>query len=325
MKKTIKSLVKDKFDYDILALAPYIDEQSENLDVELINQSLFMSKLNIMSGVKGSEKIKMLADDLVLQDAESCGWAASGGMVFTDKTISNMRIKFQEEYCNENLNGAWTQMKNKIGANVQDLENPFGDVIMGFKAMQIKKAMQDLLVNGDTTSGTPNLAFFDGLSKKLTADALVLSANSVQTSITDLNAFGIFKEVSAKIPTVLRSTGTEVEIVCGEESAQSVINNIWNDKDYNAVLEFQTNDAGELWFPLPTTTYTVRVLPQLNGTEKVFAIPYSYVSVAVDGESDESNIEVKYNETDELLRISNKFRLGVEYIRPEYFVKLVLA
>ena len=96
-------------------------------------------------------------------------------------------------------------------------------------------------------------------------------------------------------------------------------------KDYNAVLEFNTNEAGELWFTLPTTTYEVRVLPQLNGTEYVYAIPYSYVSIAVDGTNDEEQIEVKYNDTDEQLRVSTKFRLGVQYIYPEYFTKLVLS
>ena len=125
-KKTIRSYVKDKFDYDIDELAPYVDEQNEEILEELQTDSIFMGRCNIMTGVKGSEKIKMLSSTLTLQEASSCGWNAEGGVVFTDKTISNQRLKFQEEYCNEDLNGYWTQMKNKIGANIQDMENPFG-------------------------------------------------------------------------------------------------------------------------------------------------------------------------------------------------------
>ena len=41
--------------------------------------------------------------------------------------------------------------------------------------------------------------------------------------------------------------------------------------------------------------------------------------------TDEDGIEMKYNETEEELRVSSKFRIGIEYVMSEYFVKLELA
>jgi hypothetical protein len=315
-KKTIRTFVQDRFDYDIDALAPYVDEQNEDILQELLVDSLFMGRCNIMSGVKGSEKIKMLASTLILQEAATCGWSPEGGMVFTDKTISNLRIKFQEDYCNEDLNGAWTQMKNRIGANLQDMENPFGDVIIAYKIMQLRKAIQDLLLNGDTTSLNAQLAFMDGLVKQWKADALV-------TAVTrGANDFATLKAIADATPLEVRANNIDHEVICDELLMQGAIDWAWNNKDFNALITFTRNSAGELEFVLPTTTTRFRSVAQLAGTSDAFLVSYPFISIAVDGDKDEEGIEVKYNETDEKLRVGSKFRLGTTYVFPQYFKKL---
>lgn len=318
-KRTIKTFVKDKFDYDVSALDAYVDEQSDEILSALLEDSLFMSRCNVMTGVKGSEKIKMLASTLVLQSAATCGWNASGGVVFTDETITNERLKFQEEYCNESLNGAWTQMKNKIGANIQDLENPFADVIVAYKIKELKRAIQALLINGDTGSLNPNLAFFDGLRKKLSADAAVIQV------ATGANDFATLLAMSRAIPSEVKSNMIDHEVLCDMALMQGAIDYVFTNKDFNALLAWEENEAGELTFILPTTTTKFRALPELAGTGEAYAIPYPYVSVAVDGDSDEEGVEVKYNDHDEKLRVGAKFRLGVQYVFPAYFARLVPA
>lgn len=318
-KKNIPQFVKDKFDYDVSGLDPYIDEQSDEILQALLEDSLFMSRCNVMTGVKGSEKIKMLSSSIVLQSAATCGWNASGGVVFTDETITNERLKFQEEYCNETLNGAWTQMKNKIGANIQDLENPFADVIVAYKIKETKRAIQALLLNGDTLSLNANLAFFDGLVKLWDADAALLTAT------VGANDFESLLNVSRAIPSEIKSNMIDHEVLCDIVLMQGAIDYVFTNKDFNALLAWEENEAGELTFVLPTTTTKFRAVPELSGTGKAYAVPYPYVSVAVDGDSDEEGVEVKYNEHDEKLRVGAKFRLGVKYVYPEYFVKLVAA
>ena len=315
-KKTIKSIVKDKFDYDIDALAPYIDEQNEEILQELQTDSLFMGRCNIMTGVKGSEKIKMLASDLTLQAASTCGWNASGGMIFTDETITNLRLKFQEEYCNEDLNGAWTQMKNKIGANIQDMENPFGDVIIGYKVTQVKNAIQNLILLGDTDSLNDQLAFFDGLVKLWTADVLVTEV------ARGANDFDTLKALADATPLEVHSNNIDHEVICDELLMKGAIDWAWNEKDFNALIDYTRNSAGELEFVLPTTTTKFRSVKQLAGTSEAFLVSYPFISIAVDGDADEEGVEVKYNDTDETLRVGAKFRLGVQYVFPQYFKKL---
>lgn len=319
-KRTIEKFVKDKFDYDVSGLPDYVDEQNNELNMALVEDSQFISKCNVMTGVKGERAIEILSSTVTTQAASTCGWNASGGVVFTDVEVTNRRLKVQEAYCGEDLNGKWTQMKNAIGANLQDLTNPFGDVIIAYKTKQLKKVMQDQILLGDTGSGDANLAHFDGLVKLWNADGSLVEVPT-NTTITSSNAFDNLKAIALAIPTELRSMGVNVEILCGEETAQACIDQIWNDKDYNGTLAFDTNEAGELTFMLPTTTYTVRVLPQLNGTANIFAVPYNYIAVAVDGTSDEDGMSLEYATEAQELRLDVKYRLGVNYIFPEYFVK----
>ena len=325
MAKSIPKQLKEKFDYTVSGLADYVDEQNDTIVGELTEGALFMARCNIMTGVKGAEEIKMYTDNLVLQTASTCGWNASGGVTFTDKVINNVRLKFQEDYCNETLNGKWTQLKNKIGANVQDLESPFADVMIAGKLAELKTAIQNLLILGDTASGNSQLVFFDGLTKQLKADGGIVTTTTLQTAITSANAYDILLEMERAIPSELDANGVLVEIVCGKETAQKALDQVWNDKDYNAYVTWDKNEAGELSYVLPNSTTTVRVLPQLNGTDEVYTLPYQYISVAVDGDSDEEGISIKYNENDEKLRVSTKFRLGITYIMSQYFGKLALT
>jgi len=100
---------KHEFDYDVSDLGTYVDEQSEEVMQDLINAGNIKSRINVMQNVKGSEEIKLINSDPSLQAASSCGWNASGGMILTDVSISTVRVKIQEEYCNENLNETWAQ------------------------------------------------------------------------------------------------------------------------------------------------------------------------------------------------------------------------
>ena len=141
MAKSIKKQLKEKFDYTVDGLTDYVNEQNPDIVGKLTEGALFMSRCNIMTGVKGAEEIKLFTDNLVLQTASTCGWNASGGVTFTDKTITNKRLKFQEAYCNETLNGKWTQLRNKVGANVQDLDNPFAETKIEYSPPKLIKCL----------------------------------------------------------------------------------------------------------------------------------------------------------------------------------------
>lgn len=318
---------KHEFDYDVRDLGEYVDEQSETVMQDLINEGNIKSRINIMQNVKGKEEIKLINSSPSLQAAASCGWSAEGGMILTDETITTVRVKIQEEYCNENLNETWAQMMNAIGANVQDEVPPtFADAMLVYYQMRAQELDENLMVNGDTTSLDSNLTHYDGFAKLWDNDADLNVYYSTETAITASNGFDILKGLFNQVPTVVkRHAGTVgAEIWCGYETARACIDQVYTDKDYLGRLEF-TEENGEIVFTLPTTNMTVRSIPQLDGTSKVYQVCSGYMFYGTDLENDKDGFTWKYSDYDEKLRFSVKWRSGVQYVFPAYFTRLRLT
>lgn len=322
--KSLKERIKDKFNYDVSALPAYIDEQSGEIIQDLLFDSGFTARINVLQNVKGSQTIKLLNSNIALQSVASCTMSDDGTITFDGKNITTKRLGIQASICNEELESTWAQMLLAIGANAQDREMPLEAVILAYITKQIKKKNQDLIFNGDTASVNPDLVHYDGLVKQWTADSDLISATTTETEITTANAYDLAKLVYTNIPHVLFDNGVNVEIITGRDTADKILSQIYADKDYSAIIDVQRTGS-EISFTLPTTGITVRSYPQLTGQEVMFAVPYNYVFFGTDVDSDFDGVSVKYLEDDEKLRISNKMRSGIQYVYPDYFTKLVLT
>ncbi len=324
---SFKEIIKQEFDYDVDELDPYVDEQSPEIMEDLINASNLKSRVSVMDNVKGSKLIKIKTSQPSLQAAEACGWTPDGGIILTDVTLTTVRVKIQEEYCNEDLNDTWAQIENAAGANAQDESAPnFADTMIRYYIQRANELDENLMMNGDTASTDPNLVYYDGWVKRfLASDEMQKYYTSVTetTGFTSANAYTLLKGLDGVIPTVVKRHRATVglEIIVGYETAQKCIDQIWNDKDYNAKLEF-TDVDGELSFILPATTTRVRSVPSLDGTNYAFAVPYKYMFYGTDLKNDMDGFKFSYNETEELLRFSVKWRSGVNWIFPSYFARV---
>jgi len=322
--KNLKEIVKDKYSWDVTALPAYVDEQNEEIYSDLLYSSGLTSRINVLEGVKGSQTIKLLNGDMALQSATNCTYTDDGSIVFDGVDISTKRLYVQQSLCNENLIDTWAQMLLAIGANRQDRDMPREDIITAYLIKKSRKKNQDLMFLGDTGSGNADLVHYDGYVKLWDADASLVSATTTETAITSANGFDIAKTVFNAIPTVLFENESNVEIITGYTEARAIIDQVYADKDFASSIEV-TEDGSEISFILPTTNVRVRSYTQLNGLEKMYAVPYNYMFFGTDVESDIDGLEVKYLEESDKLRLSNKWRSGIQYVYPEYFVKLVLT
>lgn len=325
-RQTFAEVIKQEFDYDVDELEPYVDEQSSDIMEDLINESKLKSRINVMKDVKGKKKIKLKSSTPTLQAAESCGWTPEGGIILTDVEIENTRVKIQEEYCNEDLNDTWAQIENAAGANAQDETPPnFADTMIRYYVLRANELDENLMMLGDTDSTDDNLVFYDGFLKRWLADTTINKYYSTQTTLTASNSFAEFQALDRAIPTIVKRHRATVglEIICGYEAAQKVIDNIFEDKDYLGKLDF-TDVDGELSFILPTSTTRVRSIHSLDGTDHVFAVPYKYMFYATDLTNDMDGFKFVYDETEEKLRFGVKWRSGVQYVFSKYFTRLRL-
>ena len=74
VRNTLKATFgKQNFDYDVSDLGAYVDEQSMDVMENLVNEGNLKSSINVMTGVKGKEEIKLISSTPSLQAAASCG------------------------------------------------------------------------------------------------------------------------------------------------------------------------------------------------------------------------------------------------------------
>jgi hypothetical protein len=264
---------------------------------------------------------------LALQSGEGCLVNDDGTITFDGKNIETKRLRVQTSLCNDTLNDTWAQLLLSIGANQQDRDLPLQDVLTAYIVKMTKKKNQDLMFNGVASGLGTDLSWYDGFVTKWDADASLVNVTTLQTAITNANAFDIAMEVYNGIPTELFDNGVNVEIILGRATANKILAQIYADKDYNALLDV-TEEGSELSFTLPTTNIKVRSYPQMNtvaNQSKMFAVPYDYMFFGTDLSSDIDGLTVKYLEEAEKIRIRNQFRSGVQYVYSNYFVKLTLT
>ncbi len=326
--KNLKERIKDKFGgYDVINLPAYIDEQSADIYADLLYSSGLTSRINVLENVKGSQTIKLLNSDLALESGAECAstFDENNAIVFDGKDIVTKRLMVGTELCNDTLEDTWAQLLLSIGANRQDRDLPLEDVLTAYIIKMTKKKNQDLMFLGDEDSLNGNLSHYDGFIKLWEAvGSGVISASSTETAITSANAFDLAKLVYDNIPSVLFDNGANVEIITGRVEANAILTQIYNDKDYASNIDV-SYEGSEMSFILPTTNITVRTYPQLNGLGKMFACPYTYMFFGTDLLSDTEGLTVKFLEEAEKLRLRNLFRSGVQFVYPDYFVKLVLG
>jgi len=327
-KNVLKAIFgKIEMDYDIDELGAFVEDKSTEVMHDLLNDSNLKTRMNVMQNVKGSELIKIINSKPTLQSAAACGWTPEGGMILTDKTIKTYPLKIQEVYCNENLNETWAQMMNAIGANVQNTVPPtFADALIVYYQKQANILDENLIINGDTASLDVDLLHYDGFIKQWNNDVLVKVYDSLETAITDANAFAIAKGLVASIPTKVKRhrDAVTLEVLVGYETAQKIINNIHNTKDYNAFIP-TTEEDGSITFILPTTNITFRSIQQLDETDVMVAAPHKYMFYATDLSSDIDGFTWKYSDYEDELRFGVKWRSGIAYIFSDTFTRLVLA
>jgi len=332
VKQKFHARLKDEFDFDVSNIGAYVDEQSEDILVALIEGGSLVSRVQVMEGVKGSEKIKLLEMDTPLQSAENCGKTPDGNIIFHDKTISSVPVKIDMSTCNKTLKSTWAQILLSLGKRAEKEDLPLDDVIAAFVIKRGRLKNQDIMFKGDTASANPDLVHYDGYIKKWKADPLI-PAQTFAGPTTAANAFARYVQVANAASSKLLDNGIKPELIMPRAEAKKIVANIWADKDYNALLNVKEEGA-EMSFELPTTNITVRTYSQLaEGTltevganaPEVYLVPYEFMFFATDLEGDIDEFWLKYEEIQEKLFFGAEWGSGVEYVYPEYFGKIVLT
>lgn len=305
---SIKKYVKSNFDYDVNGLAPYVDDQREDLIHRSVTEAQTLSYIAVQQGIKGTEDLKLLNDSIVYQ-AGDCSMSPSGDTIFTDRQISVETIGYLKRFCQKDLAGFWTQLALRPGAMAEDKTLPFEQILINYLLELHAFELEKLIWQGNKATGSGNLAFMNGFNSFLTvANGCVDLNTSGATSIDATNAFDIFYEAFTNTPSNV-AEGQDFICFTSRENFNYLLKNLvdLNLYSYNPAQIATMNEI-----LLPGTNMRVVKLNGLNGTSKIYTGRASHFYFGTDLSSDFESYDLWYSFDDDVIYLRSKFRAGVQ-------------
>jgi hypothetical protein len=297
--------------YDLNGLTgSYVDETKNDYIIKTITQGTTASLMKVQTGVKSAETINIIATRGIWQAKTACNPTASGSSVLTQRDLTVGGISVILEWCEETLETYSTQTRMKQGSTYTDLT--FRTQILDDVKQNILADKEVAIWQGDTTSGNAYLNKFDGLIKIIGAEGTVNTATPSAWSVANSRT-----AVQAALTAITADmyTAGNLKMFMGQTEARDYrlklgLDNLYHLTGADAKLYAENSD--------------IEIVPVagLNGTKKIYVMSPDNMFLGTDMEGEDEKFDLKVLEN-EKLRLTVKFKLGVQVAFPDQIVKQV--
>lgn len=301
---------------DISAITGYVNQTKLGLIGKVFNGADSLKHFNMQAGIKGATQLTLLDTTVELADGSNCGWNPKGADTFSKRVIEPALITVQKAWCPDVLFKTWmNEQLNYAAKGTEMTDAQIAEVIVGQQVTETSKALENLIWNGNKTSGN----LIDGLATIIKAEASAVkttyAAGATVSSIVD--------DVIAKVPEDAYSMG-DVVLYMGKDMYRKYLQELR--ANGNLVLNMAYDDlrAPESVIA-PLTDVRVIGVRGLNGTGEVyasFANNFVYGTDLVDGPE---QVSFKYVDYDEQYHLTIKFVAGAQVAFPSLVAYAVKA
>lgn len=289
------------------SLTAYVSDNKEKLISKAVIGAKSASKFNLVTGVKGAQKLNLLDTTVSLQDGSACGWTEAGTSKLSQRTIDAKPIKVNQSFCDKQLLATSLNYEVKVAAGQKTLpfEEEFVNGVIDGVAAEVEKTIWQ----GDTSKSTLNR--FDGLIKILSG-ATVAGTYSIQSGDT---VSTIVSKTYALIPSAAYQAGNVV-MYMGSDMYRTWIQELIANGHLvisNAVENVAMPDS----LLIPGTNVRVEGVAGLDGTKKVYASYADNFVFGTDMQGDEEKAEMWYSQDNREFRLAVEFVAGVQVAFPE--------
>jgi hypothetical protein len=307
---------------DLSALTNYVKENELQLTSAAIfsakTASLIEARGNVQVGIKSAETINVMTTDAVFQAGGSCGFNSSGTTTITQRTLTVGKIKVQESICPKTFEAKYTQKALREGSSYDYMA--YAEEYSAQKVQRIGAALETAIWQGDTASGTANLARFDGLIKII--DGLgfggagdPIDGNAADlTTLTSSNVIAAVDSIFAVLPAALLDKD-DVVIFCGNDTFREYVIAL-----RTANLFHYPVDAANMELVIPGTAIKLIGVNGLNGTDKMFGLSMANLYLGTDMLNEQDRFELFYAKEADEMRFVVEFKLGVQVAFPDEVV-----
>lgn len=315
---------------DVSTLTSYVIENED----QLVAKSLFGSRTSdlirsegtVMTGVKSSQQINILATDAIFQNGAGCTRTSSGSTSLTQRKVTVGEVAVVEDICVKTLRSTYVSKKLAKGSDENAL--PFEQEYTDLKSKTIAKQLEIAIWQGDTDSTNANLSRFDGFIKLIDAAGTAVAANTtsiaVATGITTSNVKGIVNSMWLNLPADV--TGQDdVRVFCGWDTFNKFISAFTDQNLFNFAPSGSEVSAANGVVIIPGTNYKLTAVHGLDGTNRLFAGRMSNFYAAVDLEGEEDQFSMMEDQFKDYLRFKAQFKYGVNVAFPNEIVQFKLT
>ena len=280
-------------------LPAYVEQHIAPLLTKTILGAKSAKMMNLLTGVKGPSALNIMNNDVILQDASSCGWTESGSTDFSQRTLTPAYLKVNMAFCDKKMLKTWAQHEVKIAAGLKDL--PFEEEWTNDIAAQVSEKVEKMIYQG--ASGQTNE--FEGLISILSAATGVIKVEKASGT----SVYTALKEVYMNIPE--EELGHEdCVILVGPAVFRQYVQDL-----VSANLYFTNATDVEGEYKLPGTGVRVISVPGLAGTsgaDYIIGGRLSNFYYATDLEGDEEKFDLFYSKDNQEFRLVIEFTAGVQ-------------
>jgi len=310
------------FNYVVSGLANYTDQQSLDLISKAVLSDPTASYVQVMPGVKSAEDIHTIESSMAVQSG-SAGFGASGSTTLGKVTLSVNKCKVNEILDSYALESKYTQLALNPGSILTEV--PFEQYLSEEKAKALSKIVAKQYWQGDTVSGTGNLALVDGLIKDLAGDATRVQAATGATDWNSSNIIASVQEMIAAQDVDVADSDTRVMFM-SPAFYQILVDALFNGNYFHVAPDTLVN--GEFIFP-GSNVRIVRTFG-LQGSsshasasaagDAVALVDTRYIYWGTDLVSDYSTFEIFYSRDNDEVRFISRYKMGAAHLFGLYAV-----
>lgn len=284
----------------VTSLPAYVQD---NRDILIKNFALAggetRRRISVQTGIKKDEYINFLNLTPTFQSGVGCGFNAAGDAALTQRVIETARFKVNMEFCPDTLVGKYAEYQVSINAS-ENASLPFEAFIMEGLTNEIVKKIETTIWQG--VKGTDHI---DGFLTIAGAEGDVVDVVLGGTSAYE----DILKVYNAMTENTLEQGG---EIYVSPAKFRAFLQEMVTKNYYH--YNPGNDEPGE--FLLPGSNVKVVRTPGLAGKTQIVGTFPKNMYYGCDLENAAEDIKVWYSDDDDVIKVSAKWNMGVQFAFP---------
>jgi hypothetical protein len=313
------------------SIAAYIEENNFPLLTKALAGGRTAEMMTKQVGVKGTTALNLMDVDVNMAAAgTTCSFAASGDVTFSQRDIEAKHVKINMEICPKKLEGYFLRTQLAPGA-IQD-SMPFEEQFANYLVEKIQDEIEKIIWQGNATTGSGNLAMFDGLL--IPAATLATDCNTTAYDSSVLTALDVgdmveaIQRVYALTPSAAAAQ-SDFKIFCGLDKFRLLASALLSGNGLTSgggQLASYQSDFDPFRMVYPGTNIEVVGVNGLTGLNGVYGASLSNLVLGLDLDTDtsETGLEVWYSKDNRSIRVACEFIMGTQIAYPDQMGKVAI-